>query len=99
MGGVQYAPIGGFRALKKTTEAPYTTKVDYRERTSRGTTLCLSAAHVLERKVSGSFSRRTPWDVHTQHASASIIFFWVGGVSVARSLREGIHWRPTVKGV
>ena len=30
---------GGFRALKKTTEAPYTTKVNYREHTSRGTTL------------------------------------------------------------
>ena len=31
--------LGGFRALKKTTEAPYTTKVNYREPTSRGTTL------------------------------------------------------------
>ena len=31
--------LGGFRALKKTTEAPYTTKVNYREHTSRGTTL------------------------------------------------------------
>ena len=30
--------IGGFRALKKTPEAPYTTKVNYREPTSRGTT-------------------------------------------------------------
>jgi hypothetical protein len=29
--------LGGFRALKKTTEAPYTTKVNYREHTSRGT--------------------------------------------------------------
>ena len=42
MGGVQYAaphaPLGGFRALKKTPEAPYTTKVNYREPTSRGTT-------------------------------------------------------------
>jgi hypothetical protein len=38
MGGVQYAPRGGFRALKKTPEAPYTTKVNYREHTSRGTT-------------------------------------------------------------
>jgi hypothetical protein len=31
--------LGGFRALKKTTEAPYTTKVNNREHTSRGTTL------------------------------------------------------------
>eukprot|EP00964_Phaeocystis_antarctica_P158380 scaffold129008_cov105-Phaeocystis_antarctica.AAC.1 len=30
MGGVQSAPRGGFRALKKTTEAPCTTKVNYR---------------------------------------------------------------------
>ena len=30
--------LGGFRALKKTPEAPYTTKVKYRELTSRGTT-------------------------------------------------------------
>ena len=30
--------LGGFRALKKTTEAPYTTKVNYRMCTSRGTT-------------------------------------------------------------
>ena len=28
----------GFRALKKTLEAPYTTKVNNRDRTSRGTT-------------------------------------------------------------
>ena len=26
--------LGGFRGLKKTTEAPYTTKVNYREHTS-----------------------------------------------------------------
>ena len=31
--------LDGFRALKKTLEAPYTTKVNYRGRTSRGTTL------------------------------------------------------------
>jgi hypothetical protein len=31
--------LGGFRALKKTTEAPYTTKVNYCKCTSRGTTL------------------------------------------------------------
>ena len=30
--------LGGFRVLKKTSEAPYTTKVNYRGRTSRGTT-------------------------------------------------------------
>ena len=30
--------LGGFRALKKTTEAPYTTKVNNRIHTSRGTT-------------------------------------------------------------
>jgi len=30
--------LGGFRALKNTTEAPYTTKVNNRERTTRGTT-------------------------------------------------------------
>jgi hypothetical protein len=30
--------LGGFRALKKTQEAPYTTKVNYREAASRGTT-------------------------------------------------------------
>jgi hypothetical protein len=30
--------LGGFRTLKKTTEAPYTTKVNYRKPTSRGTT-------------------------------------------------------------
>ena len=32
----------GFRALKKTLEAPYTTKVNNRDRTSRGTTLSLT---------------------------------------------------------
>jgi len=31
--------LGGFRALKKTTEAPYTTKVNYCKHASRGTTL------------------------------------------------------------
>jgi hypothetical protein len=31
--------LDGFRALKKTPEAPYTTKVNYREHTSRGPTL------------------------------------------------------------
>ena len=31
--------LGGFRVLKKTSEAPYTTKVNYRVRTTRGTTL------------------------------------------------------------
>ena len=30
--------LGGFRALKKTTEAPYTTKVNNRDSTSCGTT-------------------------------------------------------------
>ena len=30
--------LAGFRALKKTTEAPYTTKVNYRSPTSRGPT-------------------------------------------------------------
>ena len=30
--------LGGFRVLKKTSEAPYTTKVNYRDHTSRGTT-------------------------------------------------------------
>ena len=30
--------LGGFRALKKTPEAPYTIKVNYRKCTSRGTT-------------------------------------------------------------
>ena len=34
---------GGFRALKKTTEAPDTTKVNYRDHTSRGTTPLLLA--------------------------------------------------------
>ena len=31
--------LGGFRVLKNTSEAPYTTKVNYRDPTSRGTTL------------------------------------------------------------
>ena len=30
--------LGGFRVLKKTQEAPYTTKLNYRIRTTRGTT-------------------------------------------------------------
>ena len=30
--------LGGFRVLKKTSEAPYTTKLNYRDRTSRGST-------------------------------------------------------------
>jgi hypothetical protein len=36
MGGVQYAPkaVGGFGALKKTPEAPYTTKVNNRYSTN-----------------------------------------------------------------
>ena len=33
--------LGGFRALKKTPEAPYTIKVNYRKCTSRGTTLTM----------------------------------------------------------
>ena len=33
--------LGGFRVLKKTLESPYTTKVNYRDRTTRGTTLGL----------------------------------------------------------
>ena len=38
-GGVEsITSLGGFRALKKTPEAPYTTKVNYRDHTSRGTT-------------------------------------------------------------
>jgi hypothetical protein len=36
--------LGGFRALKKTPEAPYTTKVNYRDHTSRGTTLVHSVS-------------------------------------------------------
>lgn len=35
--------LGGFRVLKKTSEAPYTTKVNYRDRTSRGTTRAVHA--------------------------------------------------------
>ena len=31
---VRYAPRCGFRALKKTPEAPYTTKVNYRKHTA-----------------------------------------------------------------
>ena len=51
-GGVQYAPtVGGFRALKKTTEAPYTTKVNYRSPTSRGTTLPHVRPHLLRESV------------------------------------------------
>ena len=42
--------LGGFRALKKTTEAPYTTKVNYRGRTTRGTT-----HHTLEFSTLGPF--------------------------------------------
>ena len=39
MGKVQYfTALGGFRVLKKTLESPYTTKVNYRDRTTRGTT-------------------------------------------------------------
>ena len=34
MGGVQYAPRWLYGALKKTLEAPYTTKVNNRETTS-----------------------------------------------------------------
>ena len=34
--------LGGFRVLKKTLEAPYTTKVNFRMCTSRGTTRRLS---------------------------------------------------------
>ena len=38
MGVESSTRLGGFRALKKTPEAPYTTKVNYRKPTSRGTT-------------------------------------------------------------
>ena len=44
--------LGGFKALKKTPEAPYTTKVNYRDPTSRGTTrrhstpLCAARTHL-----------------------------------------------------
>ena len=54
----------GFRALKKTLEAPYTTKVNNRDRTSRGTTLiaCLASGSALSESVRGrvccSFLRR-----------------------------------------
>ena len=40
--------MGGFRALKKTLEALYTTKVNNRDRTSRGTTL---TAHQIQSAV------------------------------------------------
>jgi hypothetical protein len=40
MGGVQ---------LKKTIEVPYTTKVNYRKHTSRGTTLTLFSRHGARR--------------------------------------------------
>jgi hypothetical protein len=35
MGVESSTRLGGFRALKKTTDAPYTTKVNYRKHTSR----------------------------------------------------------------
>ena len=47
--------LGGFRLLKKTLEAPYTTKVNYRDPTSRGTTLRLHH-HALRLCI--GFSRR-----------------------------------------
>ena len=40
--------LGGFRALKKTPEAPYTTKVNYRGPTSRGTTSAHSQTHTAD---------------------------------------------------
>ena len=40
MGVESSTRLGGFRALKKTPEASYTTKVNYRKPTSRGTTRC-----------------------------------------------------------
>ena len=44
--------LGGFRSLKKTPEASYTTKVNYRKPTSRGTTRCVgirySSRHIQE---------------------------------------------------
>ena len=43
----------GFRALKKTLEAPYTTKVNNRVHTTRGTTLsCMRETLVLVRSLS-----------------------------------------------
>ena len=43
---VQYGP-GCFRVLKKTLESPYTTKVNYRIRTTRGTTHVAGCASFL----------------------------------------------------
>jgi len=55
--------VGGFRALKKTPEAPYTTKVNYREHTSRarGTTLTYGFT-------------RTPVPVHARSAHFQFAF-------------------------
>ena len=41
----------GFRALKKTLEAPYTTKVNNRVRTSRGTTLRIDGWILMDKSI------------------------------------------------
>ena len=49
--------LGGFKALKKTTEAPYTTKVNYRELASRGTTLNVKARDFLKETREGGIKQ------------------------------------------
>ena len=50
--------LGGFRALKKTPEVPYTTKVNYREPTSRGTTPpCVASAALRQHGLLSRWQR------------------------------------------
>ena len=64
----------GFRALKKTLEAPYTTKVNNRDRTSRGTTLFGSAKKKIFYRVSGQCSQLSAGDRQTASNEISILY-------------------------
>jgi hypothetical protein len=68
--------LGGFRALKKTTEAPYTTKVNYCKCTSRGTTLLRKPLAGVDQR--SRYAKRTQFSLPsrvrgsvTTHSSAS----------------------------
>jgi len=66
--------LGSFRALKKTPEAPYTTKVNYRKCTSRG---CVEPPTCAIRKPPSEDSTRSPGGVY---ATCILLFFGKQGL-------------------
>ena len=61
--------LGGFRVLKKTLEAPYTTKLNYRDWTRRGTTRVLSCV-LSQHKAVKPYHRAAPKSLASQALTA-----------------------------